>query len=72
MAWVITMQPYRRVGNQRLDGVGHDRAAMAFPNPTGRVESVNSATWHACDGRCWSHGIWFGSICCEQKGSYLR
>ncbi len=58
----------RRMGNQRLDDVGHDRAAMAFPNLTA-VESVNFATCRACDGRSWSHGILFGSICCESKGN---
>jgi hypothetical protein len=42
-----------------------------FPNLT-VGSSVSSATWRACDGRSGSRGIWFGSICCEQRGGPLR
>ena len=46
------------------DNVGHDLAATAFPK---LVETVNPATCRACGGRSWSHGILFGSTCCESK-----
>ena len=42
-----------------------------FPNRT-VGSSVSPATWRACDGRSGSRGIWFGSICCEQRGGPLR